>query len=85
MRHLVACLAFVLVLLPAAWTVAQEAAPPATDRAALEQLIQNLEDPARREQLLSDLRTLLDAQQSAVGQPTTAKEGRRSAARSPPW
>lgn len=67
MRFLLACLALAAALVLASPVSAQ--APAGQDAAAagatsanLEQLIQTLEDPERREQLLTDLRTLLDAQ-----------------------
>ncbi|MDF1794628.1 MAG: mechanosensitive ion channel [Thalassobaculaceae bacterium] len=62
-------------------TSAQEPGGPAATEANLQQLIQTLEDPARREQLLTDLRTLLDAQTSGkpasgtIGDPTKPKTG----------
>lgn len=52
-----------------------EAGSEAATAANLEQLIQTLEDPARRDQLLTDLRTLLDAQQSGAAPEATGRAG----------
>jgi len=63
MRFVLASLAILFAFAVLSPVHAQDSSAPAGgDPAALEQLIQTLEDPERRDQLLSDLRTLLEAQ-----------------------
>ena len=76
MRALLAALFLVLATAFTGTAVAQQTGDAAaTDRAALEQLIQTLQDPAARDRLLAQLQALVDAQTATDGTADAADGG----------